>query len=331
MTSLKVGSDSLVGGTQTVDGGIGKLKNGLSVLTDGSKTVATGVSTLEAGSVTLVDGLAQAEDGSNLLWNGIVSIWDGQNSLLSGLIKARDGIAELRDKLTDALVSTQKKTEPIKNDVQSDVISEPVQLMNNSIALVENNGTGFTPYFTPLALWVGIMALFFFLSPDDKKHTWKTFIGKLSAVGITGIVQSTILGVVLILLLRLKVKYIILFFLFLVLVSLCYGVIQFFFNYVFKDVGKFIGILVLMLQLTTSAGSYPLETIPKFLQMISPYLPMTYAVNVLREIISGGSMAIIYTQSMKIVLLLAIFITINGVVWMKPILHPLRKDRYAGK
>ena len=263
--------------------------------------------------------------------------------MLSGLIKARDGIAELRDKLTDALVSTQKKTEPIKNDVQSDVISEPVQLMNNSIALVENNGTGFTPYFTPLALWVGIMALFFFLSPDDKKHTWKTFIGKLSAVGITGIVQSTILGVVLILLLRLKVKYIILgieeklgnkvilFFLFLVLVSLCYGVIQFFFNYVFKDVGKFIGILVLMLQLTTSAGSYPLETIPKFLQMISPYLPMTYAVNVLREIISGGSMAIIYTQSMKIVLLLAIFITINGVVWMKPILHPLRKDRYAGK
>ena len=55
--------------------------------------------------------------------------------------------------------------------------------------------------------------------------------------------------------------------------------------------GKFVAIVLLMLQLTSSAGTFPIETVPRFFQVINPFLPMTYVVTGLRQAISGGDTA----------------------------------------
>jgi putative membrane protein len=68
-----------------------------------------------------------------------------------------------------------------------------------------------------------------------------------------------------------------------------------------------------MLQLTSSAGSYPLETAPNFFQKINPYLPMTYSVNAYREIISGGNISLVYQMLKVILTILTVFLLIDFV------------------
>jgi putative membrane protein len=84
--------------------------------------------------------------------------------------------------------------------------------------------------------------------------------------------------------------------------------IQMFLTLVFGLPGKFIGIILLMLQLTSSAGSYPLETAPDFFQKINPYLPMTYAVSGFREVISGDNLALLMIDSRIIIIFSVIFL-----------------------
>ena len=70
------------------------------------------------------------------------------------------------------------------------------------------------------------------------------------------------------------------------------SIIQFFMVN-FKDLGKFLCIVILILQLTACGGTFPMETIPKFFNVIYPFMPMTYSVGLFKEAISGGDTVLI--------------------------------------
>jgi putative membrane protein len=263
-----------------------------------------GVSQLQSGSNDLKNGLNDLKNGTNDLRIGIDELKNGGKTINENLITAEDGANELATKMDDNRKELIKKI----NDQNSEVLSKPVELQDDSIDLVKNNGTGFVPYFVSLSLWVGSMAIFFLI--DFKKgKKWLKLINTL----IIATIQPIILALVLIKLLGLEVRYLATFFIFSIFLAWCFGMIQFCLNRYLKEAGKFVSIILLMLQLTSSAGSYPLETVPNFFKKISNYLPMTYSVKAYREIVSGGNLITIMQMNKIILGIMMVFLLINVI------------------
>lgn len=293
---------ALVAATQ-VNGGISQLNTGLSSL-------SVGVSNIATGSASLRDGLSAAVDGGTTLMDGLAEIKDGEKKLGDGLTDAYDGSIELRDKLSESVDKNISKTDEVKNAVQATVMSAPVDIHDISIDIVNNNGTGFAPYFIPLALWIGGLATFFLIELTLKsKKIMKEFMPKLWLSLIIGTFQAMTLDFVLIHFLGLQINYFWQFIGFTILLAWCFTLIQMILVLVFEMAGRFIGIVLLMLQLTSCAGTYPLETAPEFFQKVSPYLPFTYAVSGLRELISGSNFNLVIFDS-RIILYIILFVLV---------------------
>jgi len=105
-----------------------------------------------------------------------------------------------------------------------------------------------------------------------------------------------------------KINYLYQFFFFNAILSICFVIIIQFFVGAFNKVGQLLCIIVLMLQLTSSAGTFPLETQPYFFQLLHPFMPMSYSMSGLREIISGDNMSMIWHNWIAIISFTLIFI-----------------------
>lgn len=299
LSTVSSGSAVISASVSQAQTGMGQLVAGSSAALAGSGKLQTGIKDLYEGSVTLSDGLRDAHSGSDALNTGLGDLVDGYLKLANGLLDVHDGSKTLHDKLADGEYEIKQKSNQQREDIQVPVLSDPVRYESKPTAKVANNGTGFAPYFIPLALWVGAMACFFiYPSPRFQWPTIRTF-------GLIGAGQSLLLMTLLIWVLKMEVIHIPLYLAFGIVLSWCYLLIQGVINHALSEGGKFVNILILMLQLTSSAGSYPLETSPKFFQIISPYLPMTYAVKFLREIISGGDITFAWTN-LKIIIIMGI-------------------------
>lgn len=326
------GIGQLKTGLMTANGGISQLVAGSSSLNNGLSSLSVGISNIATGSASLRDGLNSAIDGDKTLITGLEKLKDGQKDLGEGLTDAYDGSKELSDKLTDSVNKNIDNTNESKNTIQAEVMSAPVDIHDISIDIVNNNGTGFAPYFIPLALWVGGMAIFFLVDLGfKKKNIIKEFFPKFWVSMMVSVIQVLTLNIVLIKFLGLKVNYCWQFVGFGILLGGCFTLIQMFLTLVFGLPGKFIGIVLLMLQLTSSAGSYPLETAPEFFQKINPYMPMTYAVSALRELISGDNLVLVMTDS-KMILEIALVILILIFAYLlimikKPWVYLIKKKK----
>ncbi|HOZ81080.1 MAG TPA: YhgE/Pip domain-containing protein [Candidatus Woesebacteria bacterium] len=293
---------------RTALGAANQVSVGTKQLVVGSKSLMVGANDLATGSASLRENLYKAKNGSDELLVGIEKIKNGQTELNNGLNKALDGITELKNKLAEATKKAEEKTDFEKNQKQQKVMSGPVTIKDISIDLVANNGTGFAPYFIPLSLWVGAMAIFFLIDFEEK-NKFKTKFGFGLLVGL---VQNLVLGIVLRKLIGLEVNDVFKYYLLGTILSWTYFLIQLWLNLKLKMAGKFVAIIILMLQLTGSAGSYPLETLPSFFQKINPWLPMTYAVSAYREIISGNqSWVVVKDLRMLVIMSVVMFSLIS--------------------
>ena len=337
--TLASSSGQLIAGQQQVYGGLlksgtelkslqnanGQLLGGANSLVSGAQTLASGADNIKTASQDLASGtkdlrdhLSDAKKGASSLVSGLQQLEDGSHTLANALQKLTDGTASLKSQLATAVQSIFIKTETNKTELEANIMSQPVELNNQSIALVVNNGTGFAPYFMPLALWVGAMAIFFLIEPNLTSPTLLQVTDKLVLVHIIGVVQAIVLDAVLVNILHLAPLSFSALLFFSIIMSWCFVSLQYYLTMLFAEAGKFIAILLLMLQLTGSAGSYPYETLPGFFQKIHPFLPMTYAVKALREIISGGNWQIINQQIMILCGVWFFFIlAINGTYFIK--------------
>lgn len=302
-TQVNGGLSQLNSSLNTMGAGGVQLVAGSNSLVGALNSLSVGSSDIATASGGLKDGLKIAKDGSNDLISGLEEIKEGQKDLGDGLADADDGAKELKDKLNEAVNKNISKINEEKNKTQAEVMSAPVDIHDISIDIVNNNGTGFAPYFIPLSLWVGSMAIFFLVEVTlNNKKVWQQFWPKLGLSSIVALMQASTLNLVLIKLLGLKVSHTLSYLIFTLLLAICFMLIQMFLTLSLGLAGKFVGIVLLMLQLTSSAGSYPIETAPEFFQKIGPYLPMTYAVSALREVISGGNYEII-NADIKVILI----------------------------
>ncbi|KQL33252.1 YhgE/Pip domain-containing protein [Psychrobacillus sp. FJAT-21963] len=310
------GAEQLSAGYSQAQQGISKLNDSSSALVEGSTSLSTGTSTLAAkmkelqsgiqqaytGSNSLVSGLNQLAAGSTQLQTGTGTLAEKSGELAAGSTKLADGTKALVDG-TNTLQSSLKDASKEVGDVSAtddtfNMVAAPVEVKTEEVNAVPNYGTGFTPYFLSLGLFVGallISIVFPFVQPAITPSSGaKWFTSKVTVLAAVGIIQSLIVVLIALFALKLETQSIGLFILTAIITSFTFlAMIQLFVS-VFSDPGRFLAIIVLILQLTTSAGTFPLELLPEPLQFFNKLLPMTYSVQAFKASISSGDVSQIW-------------------------------------
>ena len=298
LDTLKANNSTLTGGASQVAGGAKQLADGTSTLNANVPTLSNGVTKLDSGasqlltgSKALYSGAKQVADGSVSLYNGVLSLKAGTSKLNSGANTLKDGIDTAKDGVDDSVKDTNKQLKAL--DGLADYAEEPASVKTEFVQPVENYGSAFAPYFMGLSLWVGGLMIFFGIYLDYTKKIksltkdGKSFRKKCLAFGGISAAQGVALAFIIKFALGIVVNNFAMLIGSCVLVSLCFMlIIQFFIMYT-GNVGKFISLLLLILQLTSCAGTFPLETQNGFFQFINKFLPMTYSTQLFKEAISG--------------------------------------------
>lgn len=317
IAQLQGGLTQLSAGDNQLDQGVKDLSTALdSQVKAGSSQLVAGLSQLASGSSALNNGISSAKSGSEELSSGLSQLVSGASELNSGIGTASAGAETLSQRLSDGAAKIATSSGIEKSEKMTPVMSDPVRLADVSIGDVPNYGTGFAPYFIPLALWVGALILFLVIKTNETAYTGKAnrvqiIMSKYLSVIIFGTIQAIVMDTVLIVGLKLSPMHPVLFYLFTILASWSFIAILQFFISILADAGKFIGIVLLMLQLTSAAGTFPIETTPRFFQLINPYLPMTYVVSGLREVISGGDLRSVMSSSILLAIVAVVFMILN--------------------
>ncbi|MDU0422344.1 YhgE/Pip domain-containing protein [Staphylococcus haemolyticus] len=226
------------------------------------------------------------------------------------------------DKVIDALKNDLKK--------QADVIANPIHKKQVDVFPVKDYGSGMTPFYTSLSIWVGALLLVSLLSVDNKHEALKDeltkrqiYLGKGAFFIMMGIIQTLIVTIGDLVILKAQVESPTLF----ILVALCGAIV---FNTIvytcvslLGNPGKAIAIILLVLQIAGGGGTFPVVTAPKFFQTISPYLPFTYVIDSLRETVGGIVPEILITK-MIILILFGLGFFILGIL-VKPVLDPIMR------
>ncbi|MFI5864428.1 YhgE/Pip family protein [Streptomyces sp. NPDC051546] len=254
-----------------------------------------GAHKVSAGMAKLHTGIGSATEGSGALGAGVGKLGAGAHELDGGLVKLVDGNGELAGGLHDGAGKIPAYDQQ-QRDARTEVMADPVRLANQSLHKAPNYGTGFAPYFIPLSLWVGAMVAYMLIAPLNRRalaagaSPWRiAFAGWLPVAGI-GAAQVGALMSVLHWGLGLQMARPALTVGFLMLVTACFAAIVQWLNAKFGAAGRILVLAVLMLQLTSAGGTYPVQTSPGFFNAIHPYLPMSYVVESLRRLITGGDL-----------------------------------------
>lgn len=304
VSQLATGQEQLLSGSKQLAQGQNTLTTGVETITSKMKEFDSGVKQVAAGGQSLTTGLSKLEDGAKSIKNGSGLLADGSKDLTSGLYKLSNGTDEMSTKLSEA----SDKTSNIKDvsDKNYDMFASPVKYEVEKVNPVPNYGTGFAPYFLSLGLFVGALLLtiiFDLKTPiDNPKNALVAFISKFGVILVIGAAQALIADFVLLQGLGLEVKNLTYFVMCSILTSITFlTLIQMLVTW-FDNVGRFIAIVILILQLTTSAGTFPLELIPDKLKAFNSILPMTYTINGFKAVISSGNYSFMWNSVEKLVI-----------------------------
>ena len=191
-------------------------------------------------------------------------------------------------------------------DAVENYFSSPVELEKEDMYPVKNYGSALSPFYIPISLWIGgiiaVAMMKMHVRSDKKYKSPSVYIGRMGIFIIISIFQA--LAVALgSLLLGIEVSSPILFVLTTLYIGICSMVIIYSLTSAFGNAGKAIAIIILVFQITATGGTFSVELLPTFFQIIHPLLPLTYAVAALREVVAG----ILWSNYIYSLLALAVF------------------------
>ena len=235
---------------------------------------------------------------------------DTLKTILGEFPYVNDKINQLADRIREIQGETNinEIIELLRNDPEAEkgFFEEPVLLNKNSLFPIANYGTGMTPFYTVLAIWVGALLLISLLATgvhNSIDYTEKQiYFGKLLTFITIGFVQALIVTSGDIFILGVDIAEPVWFILFGLVISLVFISIVYTLVSVFGDVGKAMAIVFLVLQIAGSGGTYPVALLPEFFQTIHPFLPFSYAVDLMREAVGGIVWERVYRDLMFLVL-----------------------------
>lgn len=270
------------------------LRNPGSPLNTALDQVGSKNSDLNAKLNQLRSGAQQLASGNAELASGIAKLDTGAGQLKSGTAQLRSGSAELATKLADGAGQVPDWT-PAQKAAIADTIGGPVHLQNSAENAAPNFGTGMAPFFITLALFFGALVLWMVLRPLQNRPiaaevlAIRVVLASYLPAAVIGLFQAVILYCVVRFALGMQVAHPVAMLAFMMLVSCTFvAATQAINALVGPAVGRVLLMALLMLQLVSAGGMYPVETTSRPFQVFHNYDPMTYGVNGLRQLILGG-------------------------------------------
>ena len=306
-TLLEQQQGALANGTTTLRAGVNQFTPPAQQAFSGYTVLRAANGQLLNGSEALTNGISQVYQGSWQLANGTNTLVANSGALRDGADQLTSGSTVLSDKLQVA--ASQVELQPTGEAVQRQIVS-PVSTNQKEEGNVPNYGYALAPYVLSLGLFVGAL-VFNVIYPIRKEFAKKQtaasqWVAKVSVMGVAAIVQATVLMVIMVYVLGLHPEHPGHFITAIYLSSLSSMAIVTLLVITLDNPGRFLAMVLLVLQLGASEGTFPIQTAPGFFQAIHPFLPMTYSICALREAISGGLSATMYTQGVIVLLLFII-------------------------
>jgi len=261
-------------------------------------TLASAKNTLTNASSMLTNVkhfLPQATDrltnAKNMLATANKTLGTVQTNFPAVSTKIKDLADKLRTLESEADIS--EIVQLLKNDVNAerDFFEEPIKLQEHRMFPIANYGTAMTPFYTVLSIWVGCLLLISLLSVNihnnDHYSIRQVYFGRLLTFATFSFIQTLIITIGDIIILNGSISAPYFFIPFGLFISLVFVTIVYTLVSVFGNVGKALAIVMLVLQIAGSGGTYPVELLPRFFQIINPFLPFTYAIEMMREAVGG--------------------------------------------
>lgn len=273
--SLKTALTQVKQGTTSLNNGIATLQNGTTQLSKGSKSLETGLEKLSSSSSTVDNAISTLNEGSKTAYNG-------SNQLV-------EGVKTFKTSIDEGMKDTKEQLKSL-NGIE-EFGENPIEFKTEEYGKVDSYGIAFTPLFLCIGLWVGALMAYVVLYYDHDErfgifgmNAKNKILQNLIYLGL-GAVEGLITGWLLKAGLGFEVQNMALYYGSSILIGITFmSIIQFLIRN-FGDIGKFLALIILVLQLAAAGGTFPIETIDKAFQAVSPYLPMTYSIKLLREVL----------------------------------------------
>lgn len=311
-SNLTAGVGQLVEKTPELVSGIEKLSNGSNELNQKSQELIAGVDKLQSGSSQLADkssqlisGASQLESGANKLADGAGKLAEGGTKLTSGLEGLQTGVASLGQGLSNASDQLKSASTESKN---AEILSNPLSLSKTDNDQVPVNGVAMSPYMISVALFVAAISTnMIFAKLPSGRHPESRWAWLKSRAEINGII-AVLAGILVyggVHLIGLTANHEMRTFILIILTSLVFMSMVTTLTTWNSRIGAFFSLILLLLQLASSAGTYPLALTNDFFRAINPWLPMSYSVSGLRQTISMTGN--IHHQVIFLAVILALF------------------------
>ena len=288
VTQLRAGVDSLKSGMSDLNGGIISLRSGTSslaesapALTEGITQAASGAEQIQQqGTLALRRGAADLDNGLGRLGEGAADLKNGTSLLASEAARISsetavfsDGSREQRDEIVD-------------------MFAAPLEIEEEQITYVTDNGHAMAPYMMSVGLWVGCIAfcLMYPLTscPGKPGSGVKWWLSKASVLAVTAVLQAAVMLGSLAFFDGFEPERAALTALTACAASVAFMSVMYFFTSLLGRVGSFLMLVFMVVQLAGSAGTYPLEISGSFVPYLHKWVPFTYTVTAFRSTISGG-------------------------------------------
>ena len=321
-SKLTTGLDTLAGKTPELVTGIEKLSSGSNQLNSKSPELIAGLDKIQLGSSQLTDKSSQLLSASSQLGNGAAKIADGAGKLAEGGATLTAGIESLQVGTTDLGQGLRSASNQLKSasteSKNAETLTEPLSLSKTDNDQVPVNGIAMAPYMISVALFVAALStnMIFAKLPSGRhpETRWAWFKSRFEINGVIAVLAAVLVygGVHLIGLTanhEMRTLFLI------IIASLTFMSMVTALTTWNSRLGAFFSLILLLLQLASSAGTYPLALTNDFFKAVNPWLPMSYSVSGLRQTISMTGN--IHHQVIFLIITLAFF-TALGMLAYQP-------------
>ncbi len=280
-TSLALYNSNVKSDLKRISTGLSKTITGTNDLIQSAKELSTQISTM----------LKNAQQGAQLsasFSNGLYEKLTQFKSVISALGGKLDTTGN--ESISTLIAIMQNNPKLIGN-----YVAEPFDIQEEAIYPIPNYGTGMTPLYTTLALWVGCLILNSVLKPEvawfdgiEKITMREKYFGKMLLFATLAAVQGLIVSVGDIVYLKIYVLHPAMFIFFSVYSSLVFSIITYTLMATLGNFGKALSIIYLIMQIAGAGGSYPVQVDPPIFRVLQPLFPFTYTLSGMREAIAGS-------------------------------------------
>jgi putative membrane protein len=288
-TQVASGADQLALAAGPLRDGIHQASGAAAQLAGGAGTLSAGVARLDSGAARLANGQQSALDGATKLDAGADQLKVALGGLGSGATTLHSGMGGALGSIPNPSAAGRK--------AMAQTIGNPVAVTDTSQATAGSYGAGLAPFFLSLALWIGAYVLFLLVKPLSSRAlaagqpSWRIALGGWLPPALFGLAQGGLAFVVVFFGLGIHVQHPVAVLAVMSFTSIAFVAILHALVSRLGAVGKFLGLVLMVVQLVSAGGTFPWQTLPMPLNALHHLLPMGYAVDAIRRLMYGGSLA----------------------------------------